>query len=67
VTATGYNVIDLEAAKKHGVVISNVPTYGTSPLPSSPPLMLELCNQVGLHDTDVHAGGWGKKPDFATG
>ncbi|MDU7200981.1 MAG: D-2-hydroxyacid dehydrogenase, partial [Enterobacteriaceae bacterium] len=65
VTATGYNVIDLAAAKAHGVTVSNVPTYGTSTVAQfTTALMLELCNQVGLHDSDVHAGGWGKKPDF---
>ncbi len=65
VTATGYNVIDLAAAKTHGVTVSNVPTYGTSTVAQfTTALMLELCNQVGLHNNDVHAGGWGKKPDF---
>ena len=62
VTATGYNVIDLAAAKAHGVTVSNVPTYGTSTVAQfTTALMLELCNQVGLHDSDVHAGGWGEK------
>jgi glycerate dehydrogenase len=47
------------------VTVSNVPTYGTSTVAQfTTALMLELCNQVGLHDNDVHAGGWGKKPDF---
>ena len=65
VTATGYNVIDLTAAKAHGVTVSNVPTYGTSTVAQfTTALMLELCNQVGLHNNDVHAGGWGNKPDF---
>lgn len=65
VTATGYNVIDLNAARAHGIIAANVPTYGTSTVAQfTTSLMLELCNQVGLHDSDVHAGGWGKRPDF---
>ena len=59
VTATGYNVVDIAAAKARGIVVSNVPTYGTATVAQfTTALMLELCNRVGDHDADVHAGGW---------
>ncbi|MGY5958245.1 D-2-hydroxyacid dehydrogenase [Kosakonia sp. BK9b] len=59
VTATGYNVVDIAAARARGIVVSNVPTYGTATVAQfTTALMLELCNRVGEHDADVHAGGW---------
>lgn len=65
VTATGYNVVDLDAARARNIVVSNVPTYGTATVAQfTTALLLELCNRVGEHDTDVHAGGWSQQRDF---
>lgn len=65
VTATGYNVVDMAAARAHGVIVSNVPAYGTATVAQfTTALLLELCNRVGEHDVDVHAGGWSKQRDF---
>ncbi len=61
VTATGYNIIDLEAARARQIVVANVPTYGTATVAQfTTALLLALCNRVGEHDADVHAGGWSK-------
>ncbi|MFI8319912.1 D-2-hydroxyacid dehydrogenase [Kosakonia cowanii] len=61
VTATGYNIIDLAAARARQIVVTNVPTYGTATVAQfTTALLLALCNRVGEHDADVHAGGWSK-------
>lgn len=65
VTATGYNVVDLAAARARNIIVSNVPTYGTATVAQfTTALLLELCNRVGEHDVDVHAGGWSRQRDF---
>ena len=65
VQATGYNVIDVEAAKQRGIPVSNVPTYGTSAVAQhTMALLLEITNRVGHHDTAVHAGRWAEGPDW---
>lgn len=66
VTATGYNIIDVQAAAKKGIVVSNVPAYGTDSVAQhSFALLLELTNQVGKHAASVAAGEWVKSPDFS--
>lgn len=65
VTATGYNVIDLDGARRHGIVVSNVPTYGTATVAQfTTALLLELCHHIGEHAVDVRAGGWSRRTDF---
>ncbi len=65
VLATGYNVVDCEAAKKRGIPVCNVPDYGTNAVAQFTfSLLLELCNRVGHHDDWVHGGGWANCPDF---
>lgn len=65
VTATGYNVVDLAAARARDIAVCNVPTYGTATVAQfTTALLLELCNRVGEHDVDVHAGGWSQQRDF---
>lgn len=65
VTATGYNIIDLEAARAREIVVTNVPTYGTATVAQfTTALLLTLCNRVGEHDADVHAGGWSKSESW---
>ena len=65
VQATGYNVIDVQAAKERGIPVSNVPTYGTAAVAQhAMALLLEITNRVGHHDSEVHAGRWQKGPDW---
>lgn len=66
VLATGYNIVDVEAAKEQGIVVCNVPAYGTASVAQHAfSLLLELTNQVGLHAQSVAAGEWQRSPDFA--
>ena len=59
VQATGYNVVDCEAAKRHGIPVTNVPSYGTAAVAQFTfALMLELCHRIGHHDRLVHEGKW---------
>ena len=51
VLATGYNVIDCDAAAKRSVPVCNVPDYGTSAVAQFTfALLLEVCHQIGHHD-----------------
>ncbi len=66
VTASGYNIIDLEAAKKHGVVVTNVPGYSTQSVAQTVfALLLEITHHVGNHSEAVHAGAWANCADFS--
>lgn len=65
VLATGYNVVDCEAARRRGIPVCNVPDYGTNAVAQFTfSLLLELCNRVGHHDRLVHEGVWTKCPSF---
>lgn len=65
VTATGYNIVDVAAAKKRGIPVSNVPEYGTRTVAQFTwALILELCHHVGRHAESVRAGDWACSPDF---
>ncbi|MGI6238796.1 MAG: D-2-hydroxyacid dehydrogenase [Christensenellales bacterium] len=65
VLATGYNVVDIEAAREHGVVVTNVPAYGTAAVAQfAIALLLEICHGVRRHSDAVHAGRWTSAPDF---
>jgi glycerate dehydrogenase len=66
VTATGYNIIDVAAATKKGVVVCNVPAYGTASVAQHTiALLLELTNHVGKHAASVAAGDWARSADFS--
>lgn len=66
VQATGYNGIDLAAARERGIPVTNVPSYGTNAVAQYTfALLLELCHQVGLHDRAVHEGQWVHSPVFS--
>lgn len=59
VTATGYDGVELEAARRHGVPISNVPSYGTASVAQyAIGLLLEVCGQTGYYSSYVHNGKW---------
>lgn len=63
--STGFNVIDLEAASKRGIPVTNVPEYGTyATAQMSIALLLELADKVGMHDASVKAGDWVKSEQF---
>ncbi|MDO8552646.1 MAG: D-2-hydroxyacid dehydrogenase [bacterium] len=65
VTATGYNVVDIAAARSRGIPVSNVPEYGTDSVAQFTfALILELVHHVALHSDAVHAGEWGRQQDF---
>jgi glycerate dehydrogenase len=65
VLATGYNVVDVAAAKERGVVVTNVPGYGTpSVAQAAMALLLELTNRVGHHAQTVREGRWSQCADF---
>ncbi len=66
VTATGYNVIDTDAAKRRGIVVTNVPAYSTlSVAQHTTALLLELATAVASHDAEVRSGRWASSEDFA--
>lgn len=65
ILATGYNVVDCDAAARRGITVCNVPGYGTDSVAQFTfALLLELCCHVGLHSQSVHAGEWTASPDF---
>lgn len=66
VLATGYNIVDVAAAKEQGIVVSNIPTYGTASVAQFVfALLLELCHNVKLHADAVRAGEWSRNPDWS--
>ncbi|MGJ3241424.1 MAG: D-2-hydroxyacid dehydrogenase [Opitutales bacterium] len=66
VLATGYNIIDLEAAAARGIPVSNAPAYSTgSTAQHAVALILELCHRVGEHNASVQAGDWQRSPLFS--
>jgi glycerate dehydrogenase len=65
VLATGYNVVDVVAAKAHGIVVCNVPTYGTTAVAQYVfALLLEVCHHVAHHSDAVKQGRWSNCRDF---
>jgi glycerate dehydrogenase len=65
VLATGTNVIDLEAAKRRGIVVTNVPGYATESVAAHVfGLILELDLRIADHARTVQSGGWSLAPDF---
>jgi glycerate dehydrogenase len=63
--ATGYNVVDVEAAKAKGIPVTNVPTYGTESVAQMVfAHLLNLTQHVGGHGRSVAKGKWSVCPDF---
>lgn len=65
VLATGYNGVDLEAARRRNIPVCNVPTYGTDAVAQHTfALILELCHQVGKHSEGVRQNEWAKQSEW---
>ena len=65
VLATGYNVVDVAAAREKGIPVCNIPTYGTDAVGQfAIALLLEICHHVGHHNKAVHEGRWASNPDW---
>ena len=65
VLATGFNVVDIDAAKERNIPVCNVPEYGTPNVAQAVfALILELTNRTGHHADTVHAGCWSISKDF---
>lgn len=65
VLATGYNVVDVEAAREKGIVVTNIPTYGTDAVGQfAIALLLEICHHIGHHDQAVKDGKWENCSDW---
>ena len=65
VMATGYNVIDIEAAREKGIMVTNIPTYSTESVGQfAIALLLEICHHIGYHNTEVQNGRWEKNADW---
>lgn len=64
--STGTNAVDLEAARKRGIIVTNIPAYSTDSVAQLVfALLLELCMHTGLHDAAVHNGEWVRSEDFS--
>lgn len=65
ILATGFNIVDIQAAQERGIVVSNVPTYGTNAVAQHVfALLLEICHHVGHHNSAVQKGRWSECQDF---
>ena len=65
VLATGYNVVDVDAAKEKGVIVTNIPTYGTPAVAQMVfALLLEICHHVAAHSNAVKEGRWTSNQDW---
>jgi glycerate dehydrogenase len=66
VLATGYNVVDIAAAKKMNITVTNVPAYSTHSVAQTVfALLLELTHHAGHHSAEVRNGRWSANPDFS--
>lgn len=65
VMATGYNIVDVAAARERQIHVTNIPAYGTrSVAQMTIALLLELTQHVGHHSDSVREGRWSRCPDF---
>lgn len=65
VTATGYNIVDVTAARERNIIVTNVPTYGTRSVAQMTfALILELSLHVGHHARTVRDGRWCTSENF---
>lgn len=65
VLATGYNVVDIPAAQKAGITVTNIPAYSTTSVAQMVfSHILHFVQNISLHAESVSAGDWAKSIDF---
>lgn len=65
VLATGYNIIDVEAAVKRGIVVTNIPAYSTnSVVQMTFAHILNITNRIGHYANEIREGKWSQSKDF---
>lgn len=65
VLATGYNVVDIEAARSRGITVTNIPAYSTDSVAQMVfALLLAITNEVEHYTSDNRAGRWSRNADF---
>lgn len=65
VLATGYNIVDVEAARSRGIVVTNIPAYSTASVAQMAfAHILNICLQVQHYTEEVRDGRWTSSPDF---
>ena len=63
--STGFNVVDVDFCREHGITVTNIPEYATyATAQMTIALLLEIANKVGHHSDLVHEGVWTKGRDF---
>ena len=66
VSATGFNIVDVQACKEKGIQVSNVPNYGTfSVAQHALAMLLNYSNQIDLHEKSVKRGEWSTNQDWS--
>ena len=65
VQATGYNIIDVEAARRHGITVTNIPAYSTDSVAQTVMAhLLNITQRIGHYAEENRAGRWSTNPDF---
>lgn len=65
VLATGYDIIDMTAVEEKGIVVTNIPTYGTAAVSQMAiALLLEICHHTAHHSNEVYKGRWATSKDW---
>lgn len=65
VFATGFNTIDIQAAKERGIVVTNIPAYSTDSVAQMTfAHLLNITNRVDHYADESRAGRWSRNPDF---
>lgn len=65
IQATGFNVVDLDAARRHGVTVTNVPAYSTASVAQLTfAHLLNLTFHLAEHSAEIREGAWTRNPDF---
>ena len=65
VMATGFNIVDVQAARERKIPVTNIPTYGTASVAQFAfALLLELCHNVRLHSDAARSGAWSRSADW---
>ena len=65
VLATGYNIVDIGAAKEHNIIVTNIPAYSTASVAQMVfAHLLNITSQVQHHSEEVHKGRWTQSKDF---